>query len=163
MIAESSFCAVFGLLAMPSRSPSSPSSWRVSSTLLLHLFFRIVISCRYYLLGLRLHLLGFLVSDIGQHLSQTPFIGIIGVQGRSNAVFTFEGLHIFPQQNGFFICHSASDCGYLILNGLEHGCIDRLGEDFIRALKRVDAVDQVNIQVVNVDEFVSNIEKFLFM
>ena len=32
-------------------------------------YFRIVISCGYHLLGLRLHLLGFLVSDIGQHLS----------------------------------------------------------------------------------------------
>ena len=93
---------------------------------------------------MRLHLLGFLVSDIGQHLSQTPFIGIIGVQGRSNAIFTFEGLHILPQQDGLFICHSASGCGDLILNGLEHGGIDRLGEDFIRTLKWVDAVNQVN-------------------
>ena len=47
------------------------------------------------------------------------------------------------------------------LNGLEQSGIDRLGEDFIRTLKWVDAINQVNVKVINVDEFVSNIQKFL--
>ena len=47
------------------------------------------------------------------------------------------------------------------LNGFEQSGIDRLGEDFIRTLKWVDAINQVNVQVINVDEFVSNIQKFL--
>ena len=75
------------------------------------------------------------------------------------AVDLGPGLDLGPQHAGFFFADLDSGGGDGVGDDPQHARGDRLAPNLERALERVDRVDEVDIEVVNVDELLGHPDK----